>query len=232
MMVRCNVHCRGHTPPPSPSPASAALSRSEDKFAQEIIDVCQRHAADWTSAQFCEWVQNLDVQVQTGSVRRQAAAFAATCTHPSMVRRVSCNLLYVVLHRGRYGHMNPCHCVDTVLGWGTCPTLVYVVPKGHVLGALGLDIEWTRHMHANLLGVGDVPVDVPYHLGSVLRSPAGAGPQFWYGWLGTCPRALAPVARAAPPAVLAHAGRGRPPLHRSVKPGAHLGLVVPRLVHR
>jgi hypothetical protein len=155
MMVRCNVHCRGHTPPPSP--VSAALCRSEDKFAQEVIDVCQRHAADWTSAQFCEWVQNLDVQVQTGSVRRQAAAFAATCTHPSATRSVSCNLLYVVLHRGRNGHVNPCHCVDTVLGWGTCPTLVYVVPTGRVLGALGLDIEWTRHMHANMFAWGTSP---------------------------------------------------------------------------
>ncbi len=119
--------------------------------------MCQRHAADWTSAQFCEWVQNLDVQVQTGSVRRQAAAFAATCTHPSATRSVSCNLLYVVLHRGRNGHVNPCHCVDTVLGWGTCPTLVYVVPTGRVLGALGLDIEWTRHMHANMFAWGTSP---------------------------------------------------------------------------
>lgn len=110
----------------------------------------------------CDTVQELETQVQRGLVRRQASACIASATRPVRGTFPS-NLLRCVLQTVKH-KARDCMCVETVLAWGCCPTLVALPPDtlwaDDIVSALYLANEChsirKQWMHA-LLSFGSIP---------------------------------------------------------------------------
>lgn len=98
------------------------------------------------SFRICYVVQELDSLVQKGRVRRHAAAFMASEMHH--VHRVmgvsldSRNFLRAVFQHHVNAQGFSCECINTVMAWGTCPTVVQQVAIGALtLTSLGMNIR-------------------------------------------------------------------------------------------
>jgi hypothetical protein len=116
----------------------------------------------------CAVIRALDGEVQTGRVRRPAAAQAASRMRPAgtMFAEYASNLLRALLWQGTrtLGHdltAQGCSCLHTVLAWGTCPTIVLPVLWTWRPTAIGLvavaDRRFQDHCMSVLFSYGSVP---------------------------------------------------------------------------
>jgi hypothetical protein len=112
------------------------------------------------SCRICYVVQELDSLVQKGRVRRHAAACMASEVHDvdsvMGVSQDSRNFLRAVLQHHVNAQAFSCECINTVMAWGTCPTVVQRVAMGALtLTSLGINIreQWQR----TLLAYGAMP---------------------------------------------------------------------------
>jgi hypothetical protein len=102
-------------PPPSECHAVAEAAFGE-VVAKEVAGL-------YRPSTVCDTVLMLDDQVQRGLVRRQAAAYNASVLRP-LCAYYDYNLLRCVLLVDKHG-TDDCKCVETVLAWGCCPTMIY-----------------------------------------------------------------------------------------------------------
>jgi hypothetical protein len=147
-------------PPPSDRHAAA-----EAAFARVVATVVAH--MDFGSS-LCDTVQALDEQVHCGYVRRQAAAVIGSGTsHVLSFSYKPSTLLRCVLQANKH-KSSPCSCLDTVLAWGCCPTVVMSSvtstghhPDGQSLTAVAVAQRdcWVR----SLLNWGSLPWDL-YHV--------------------------------------------------------------------
>ncbi len=141
-----------------PLPPSDRHAAAEALFVEVIA---KEVALTVYRTSLCDTVQELDTQVQRGLVRRQASACIASATRPVLGTYPS-NLLRCVLQAERH-KAHDCMCLETVLAWGCCPTLVALPPDTlwvDIVSALNMANEclsrrkqWMRA----LLSFGSIP---------------------------------------------------------------------------
>jgi hypothetical protein len=135
-----------------PLPHSKSHAAAEAAFARVIArEIDTRNHPCQT---YCATVQQLNQQVCDGRVRKQAAAYFASRPSPIFERcSLSYGFLRLLLRQDR--HEDGCACVDVVLAWGTCPTLVTVVGNQRGTTAFGL-VQGERWRQA-LVAYGGMP---------------------------------------------------------------------------
>jgi hypothetical protein len=139
---------------------SADHKEAEERFEDDIMFACALGYASRMSV--CGWMKKMDEKVRTGAVRRDAAGRAASRLWGSEAS-FSCTLLYFLMTRR--DHEGICVCIQTLLSWGACPTVVLFGKSGHVqdsswryataFGLLNprLQKDWSR----DLLAFGSAP---------------------------------------------------------------------------
>jgi hypothetical protein len=154
----CHGKCiRLQKPPESP------LHALEESLLQAQIAL-ECMSMDCDRPQFCEWIRNVEGKVCLGLVRREAAAYLASSFYHTTMNYASpkCSLLFVILDQTS-SHRPGCTCLLTVLGWGTCATVICDSPGEKRQGrwwtktAVGKMRWWpATHMYA-LLAYGSLP---------------------------------------------------------------------------
>jgi hypothetical protein len=148
----CCVGRQNKRPPPSVEHADA-----ETAFANVIAKEVARLQTRMT---VCDILQALDDQVHHGVVRRQAAGHFASTLWPVSLPLRGCyffpsTLLRCILQPMKH-KVEHCNCVETVLAWGCCPTvLTHCAEASEVRCALAVvgRQRWAR----SLLRWGSLP---------------------------------------------------------------------------
>lgn len=111
----------------SPLAPSDRHAEAEAAFADVVAKEVGRYLYEQNP---CDTVQALDGLVQRGAVRRQAAGVIASTLYPVPGSTTAClnNLLACVLQGLRH-KTRDCTCLETVLSWECCPTLVRLRPR-------------------------------------------------------------------------------------------------------
>lgn len=137
--------------------ADAFIFDEEIQYSKNLLVEARSHV--------CDGIVKVDAMVQSGALRRQAAAYMASKAEGVY----GYTLLGVLLLYGRNvkaiaaGKVKTCRCLDIVLAWGVCPTMarsaMHSVFTGWVTGwtSLAFGYSMTSQAMHSLLAYGSFP---------------------------------------------------------------------------
>jgi hypothetical protein len=181
--------------------SEAAEAHADALIAEEEIRYCNNLLVSSDArSHVCDGVVEVDAMVQSGAVRRQAAAYMASKAEGVY----GYTLLGVLLLYGQdveaiaARKLKACRCLDIVLAWGVCPTMarsaMHSVFTGWITGwtPLAFGYPITPQAMQSLLAYGSFPAkEIKVKDGHyTVRGRHGKAEAQWLRWHGRSRRRL------------------------------------------